>query len=55
MSAALDDRISVELIDEQPHVFWWRRFPYLVEGQPPRVLPPTPAGVDRPYRQPPLA
>lgn len=30
----LDDEITVELVDGQPLVFWWRRFPYVVEGQP---------------------
>lgn len=34
MSATLDEQVTVELIDGQPHVFWWQRFPYLVEGLP---------------------
>lgn len=34
MSTTLDDAVTVELVDEQPAVFWWRRFPYVIEGQP---------------------
>lgn len=34
MSTALGDTVTVELVDEQPAVFWWRQFPYVIEGQP---------------------
>ncbi|MBS3180038.1 MULTISPECIES: hypothetical protein [unclassified Pseudoclavibacter] len=34
LTRTLDDEINVELVDGQPAVFWWRRFPYVVEGQP---------------------
>lgn len=30
----MDDPITVELVEDQPAVFWWRRFPYVIEGQP---------------------
>jgi hypothetical protein len=29
----LDDEITVELVDGEPSVFWWQRFPYIIEGQ----------------------
>lgn len=34
LARTLDDEITVEMVDAQPAVFWWNRFPYLVEGQP---------------------
>lgn len=34
ITRTLDDEITVELVDGQPSVFWWQRFPYVVEGQP---------------------
>lgn len=34
LTRMLDDEIAVELVDGQPMVFWWHRFPYVVEGQP---------------------
>lgn len=34
LTRTLDDEIAVELVDGQPSVFWWQRFPYVIEGQP---------------------
>ena len=34
MSTTFDDPITVELVDEQPAVFWWNRFPYVIQDQP---------------------
>ncbi|WP_424465409.1 hypothetical protein [Pseudoclavibacter helvolus] len=34
LTRTLDDEITVEMADGQPVVFWWQRFPYVVEGQP---------------------
>lgn len=34
MSTTLDEPVSVELVDDQPALFWWKRFPYVIEGQP---------------------
>lgn len=34
LTRTLDDEITVELLDGQPSVFWWNRFPYVVEGPP---------------------
>lgn len=34
MSTTLDEPVTVELTDGQPAVFWWQRFPYVIEGQP---------------------
>lgn len=34
LARTLDDTVEVEYVDLQPAVFWWRRFPYVIEGQP---------------------
>lgn len=34
LARTLDDEITVELVDGEPSVFWWQRFPYMIEGQP---------------------
>lgn len=34
MSSTLDEPVTVELVDDQPAVFWWNRYPYIIEGQP---------------------
>lgn len=34
MSTTLDDPVTVELVEDEPAVFWWNRFPYVIHGQP---------------------
>lgn len=33
MSTTLDEPVAVELVEGQPALFWWKRFPYVIEGQ----------------------
>ncbi|PPG43724.1 hypothetical protein [Pseudoclavibacter sp. RFBA6] len=34
MSTIINDPITVEMANDEPRVFWWQRFPYLITAQP---------------------